>query len=235
MSAFLHGDWLLLYYQQYYRSSRQGFFSLSSSLALVSLLAVSLTPSQPTEDDTVRVSALLGGLAFGVFLLAAILLLFASVHDEQITAALAYERMLEDKEARGMPLGGFWHRSIHSARAYERRGVKLSEQEPGSLQARWHKSAKAELYQRRKTSFLLAIVGRWLMMVGVLLLIATVVCIAKFKITPHSASDGLWIALLVVLCIVGALIVALVCQQDVHAELFNPGPAPVRVSQDDEL
>lgn len=68
------------------------------------------------------------------------------------------------------------------------------------------------------------------MLVGCLLLLATLAFVGKLKIAPHTAESGLWIALLAVLSITGVLIVVLVGHQDVHEELFNPGPAPIRVS-----
>lgn len=231
MGVCVHRDWLLHYYQAYYRSSRASYFTAGLSLALLSLLAVSLLPAQASDTGTGRMAAFLGGLSFAVFLLATMLLLFAGVHDEQITAALAFEKELESRECEGTALGNSWHRSLNTEAMWTQRGVRITEGERSdSLAQRWHNESRREIYRRRKQSFLLAAAGRLLVLVGCLLLLATLAFVGKLKIAPHTAESGLWIALLAVLSITGVLIVVLVGHQDVHEELFNPGPAPIRVS-----
>ncbi len=73
------------------------------------------------------------------------------------------------------------------------------------------------------------------MIAATVVLLATVVCIGKYKITPGSADDGLWIALLVTLSVIGVIIVALMGHQDVYSELFQPGPAPIKRSRSDAI
>lgn len=231
MSVYVHRDWLLHYYQAYYRSSRASYFTASLSLALLALLAVSLLPAQAGDHTTEHMAAFLGGLAFAVFLLATMLLLFAGVHDEQITAALAFEKELEWRECKGKALSDAWHRSLNTEAMWSQRGVRITEGAQGEARAKhWRDASRAEIYRRRKQSFLLAAAGRLLVLVGCLLLLATLAFVGKLKIAPHTAGSGLWIALLAVLSITGVLIVVLVGHQDVHEELFNPGPAPIRIS-----
>lgn len=139
MGVCVHRDWLLHYYQAYYRSSRASYFTAGLSLALLSLLAVSLLPAQASDTGTGRMAAFLGGLSFAVFLLATMLLLFAGVHDEQITAALAFEKELESRECEGKALGNSWHRSLNTEAMWTQRGVRITEGERSdSLAQRWH-------------------------------------------------------------------------------------------------
>eukprot|EP01085_Mycamoeba_gemmipara_P004407 Mycagemm_TRINITY_DN3280_c0_g1::TRINITY_DN3280_c0_g1_i1::g.4407::m.4407 type:complete len:233 gc:universal TRINITY_DN3280_c0_g1_i1:45-743(+) len=230
MSTAIHSRWLFLYYKQHYRSSRLGYFTFSTFLAVAALIAVSLIPSEPPRDASfARVATFLGSIAFATFLLAALAFLYSSVDDELVMAALAYERELEEKSVGNHALGGSWHRSVHCKDTYARRSVQFDTTLPtATLHEEWCRRTNDELYHKRMKAFILAIVGRAFMLLGILLLLAALVCIAQFKIGADKDGAGLSIALTVVLSLLGMLTAILAVYQDFWTEIWAPELAPVK-------